>query len=189
MDAFDAIHTRQSVGKVKPDPVPRETIEKLLSAAVQAPNHYKVRPWRFVVMTGSSRKRLGEVMAQAFLDKFPDISPDAQTKALEKERSKPLRSPVLIAVGVEKPVESKVIEIENVCAVAAACQNLLLAAHDLGLAAKWRTGDPAFDPRVKQFLGFEPDQHLIAFLYIGYPEGETEPLERPSFEDRTVWMD
>ena len=189
MKTLEAIHTRQSVGKVKPDLVPRDVIEKLLSAAVQAPNHYKVRPWRFVVLTGVARERLGEVMAQAFLDKFPDLPSDAQSKALEKERSKPLRSPVLIAVGVDKPVESKVIEIENVCATAAACQNLLLAAHELGLAAKWRTGDPAFDPKVKQFLGFEPEQHLIAFLYIGYPEGDPESVERPLFEDRTIWME
>ncbi len=189
METLAAIHTRQSIGKLKSDPVPRELIEKLLSAAVQAPNHYKVRPWRFVVMSGASRERLGEVMARAFLEKFPDLPPDAQAKALEKERSKPLRSPLLIAVAVDKPVESKVIEIENVCAAAAACQNLLLAAHDLGLAAKWRTGDPAFDPQVKQFLGFEPDQHLIAFLYIGYAEFDPEPVERPSFDDRTVWLD
>jgi nitroreductase len=189
METMEAIYTRQSAKKVKPDPVAREIIEKLLFAAVQAPNHYKVRPWRFVVLTGEAREKLGEVMAQAFLEKFPDLSPEAQEKALAKERSKPLRSPVLIAVGVDKPAESKVIEIENVCATAAACQNLLLEAHDLGLAAKWRTGDPARDPKVKQFLGFEPDQHLIAFLYIGYPEFEPEHVERPSFEDRTTWMD
>lgn len=189
MEALDAIHSRQSIGKLKPDPVPRELIEKLLSAAVQAPNHYKVRPWRFVVLTGSARERLGQVMAEVFIEKFPDLPPDAQAKALEKERAKPLRSPLLIAVGVDKPAEAKVIEIENVCAAAAACQNLLLAAHDLGLAAKWRTGNPAFDPKVKAFLGFEPDQHLIAFLYLGYPKTEPEPVERPSFVDRTVWMD
>ena len=189
METLQAIHTRQSIGKVKPDPVSRDMIEKLLSAAVQAPNHYKVRPWRFVVLTGEAREKLGEVMAQVFLEKFPDLPPEAQEKALEKERSKPLRSPVLIAVGVDKPAESKVIEIENVCATAAACQNLLLAAHDLGLAAKWRTGDPARDPKVKSFLGFEPDQYLISFLYIGHPEFEPGPVERPSFEDRTRWMD
>jgi nitroreductase len=189
METIAAIHTRQSLGKVKPDPVPRELVEKLLSAAVQAPNHYKVRPWRFVVLNGASRERLGEVMAQAFLEKFPDLPPEAREKALAKERSKPLRSPLLIAVGVDNPVEAKVIEIENVCAAAAACQNLLLAAHDLGLAAKWRTGDPAFNSQVKGFLGFQPDQHLIAFLYIGYPELEPEPIERPSFDDRTVWME
>ena len=189
MDTIESIHTRQSVGNVKSDLVPRELLEKLLSAAVQAPNHYKVRPWRFVVLTGAAREKLGDVMAQAFLDKFPDLSPDAKSKALKKERSKPLRSPVLIAVGVDKPTESKVVEIENVCATAAACQNLLLAAHALGLAAKWRTGDPARDSKVKQFLGFEPDQHLIAFLYIGYPESDPGPVERPSFEDRTTWLE
>ena len=189
MNVIDAIYTRQSIGKVKPDPIPREIIEKLLSAAVQAPNHYNVRPWRFVVLTGSGRERLGEIMAQTFLEKYPDLPPDSQSTALEKERSKPLRSPLLIAVGVDKPVESKVIEIENVCAAAAACQNLLLAAHELGLAAKWRTGDPARDPQVKKFLGFGPDQYLIAFLYIGHPEFELGPCERPSFEDRVVWME
>ena len=185
MNVFDAIHTRQSIGKVKPDPVPRETIEKLLSAAVQAPNHYKVRPWRFVVLTGTSREKLGEVMASSLKEKQPDFPPEA----FDKERGKPLRAPVVIAVGVDKPAEAKVIQVENICATAAAVENLLLAAHAKGLGAKWRTGGPATDPVVKQFLGFEPDQHLIAFLYIGYPEFEPESIERPSFEDRTVWME
>jgi nitroreductase len=189
MEVLEAIYTRQSIGKVKPDPVPRAMVEKLLSAAVQAPNHYKVRPWRFVVLTGEARERLGAVMAQICQAKFPDLSPDLLPTALEKERSKPLRSPVLIAVGVDKPSESKVIEVENICAAAAACQNILLAAHALGLAAKWRTGDAAREPQVKQFLGFEPDQHLIALLYIGYPAFEPSPAERPSFEERTVWME
>lgn len=185
MEIFEAIHTRQSIAKVKLDPVQRELIEKALSAAVQAPNHYKVRPWRFVVLTGEARERLGDVMADALKAKHPDFPPEA----FEKEKSKPLRSPVLIAVGVDKPCEAKVIEVENICAVAAAVENLLLAVHAEGLAAKWRTGDPARDPKVKQFLGFEPDQYLIGFIYIGYPEFECESRERPSFEDRTTWME
>ncbi len=189
MQIFDAIYSRQSLGTVIPDPVPHEVIEKLLSAAVQAPNHYKVRPWRFVVLTGSARERLGDVMASTAKEKYPDLSGESLTKIMDKERSKPLRAPALVAVGVDKPAESKVIEIENVCAAAAACQNLLLAAHGAGLAAKWRTGDSARDPQVKEFLGFSPDQHLIAFLYIGYPENQPEPPQRPSFEDRTIWME
>jgi len=185
MNIIDAIHTRISVGKVKPDPVPRELIEKLLSAAVQAPNHYKVRPWRFVVLTGAARERLGDVMAESMKAEHPEFPPEA----LDKEKGKPLRSPVLIAVGVDKPTEAKVVEVENICATAAAVENLLLAAHAEGLGAKWRTGGPATDPQVKQFLGFEPDQHLIGFIYIGYPEFEAESRERPSFEDRTTWME
>lgn len=185
MDIFDAIYGRLSVGKVKPDEVSKETIQKLLSAAVQAPNHYKVRPWRFAVLTGDARERLGEVMANSLKNEHPEYPP----AAFDKERNKPMRSPVLIAVGVDKPIEDKVIEVENICAAAAAVENLLLAAHAEGLGAKWRTGSPAEDPAVKQFLGFEPDQHLIGFIYIGYPETVTEPKKRPSFEDRTVWMD
>ena len=59
METLEAIHTRQSIGQVKPDPVPRELIEKLLSAAVQAPNHYKVRPWRFVVHDWRGPREVG----------------------------------------------------------------------------------------------------------------------------------
>ena len=184
MDTFDAIFTRQSIGEVKPDPVPVDGIEKLLSAAVPAPNHYKVRPWRFVVLTGAARERLGEVLAQSFARKFPD----APAAALEKERAKPLRAPVIIAVGVDKPSESKVLEIENICAAAAAVENLLLAAHALGLAAKWRTGEDARNPRVKEFLGFAPDQHVLALIYIGYPAVEMGAVNRSGYEDRTVWM-
>ena len=185
MDVFEVIYNRHSQGHVKPDPVPREVIEKLLGAAVQAPNHYKVRPWRFVVLTGEERNKFGEVMAASQQERHPEFPPEA----FDKCRTLPLRAPVLIAVGVDKPSEPKVLEIENVCAAAAACQNLLLAAQALGLGAKWRTGEWARDARVKEFLGFEADQHLIAFLYIGYPEFVAEYPPRPSFEDRTVWME
>jgi len=170
---------------VKSDPLPRELIEKLLDAAVQAPNHYKVRPWRFVVLTGEGRDKLGDIMAASQLDRHPDFPPEA----FDTCRALPLRAPVLIAVGVEKPSEPKVLEIENVCAAAAACENLLLAAHAMGLGAKWRTGEWARDLLVKEFLGFEADQHIIAFIYVGDPEFIAEYPPRPSFEDRTVWIE
>jgi nitroreductase len=185
MDIFDAIYGRHSQGKVKPDPVPRQVIERLLEAAVQAPNHYKVRPWRFVVLSGQGRNKLGDVMAASQQERHPEFPPDAWDKC----RALPLRAPVVIAVGVDKPGEAKVLEVENICAAAAAIENLLLAAQALGLGAKWRTGEWARDHWVKQFLGFEPDQHLIGFIYLGYPEFATEPPARPSFEDRTVWID
>jgi nitroreductase len=184
MDAMEAILTRHSIAKVKPDPVARELIEKLLTAAVQAPNHYRVRPWRFVVLTGKARYDLGEIMAQTLKRQNPEV-PDS---ALDIERAKPLRAPVLIAVGVDKPAEAKVLEVENICAVAAAVENLLLAAHVEGLGAMWRTGPAVRDPEVKKFLGFEPDQELLSFVYLGYPDLEAPVVERPSFDDRTEWM-
>jgi nitroreductase len=185
MDAIEAIYKRQSVGKMKPDPVPRADIERLLGAAVQAPNHYKVRPWRFGVVTGEGRTQLGDVMASVLSRRFPDIGQEA----LDKERAKPLRAPVIIAVGVEKPDDPRVLEIENVCAAAAACENILIAAGELGIGGHWRTGDAARDPEVKKFLGLAEDQELIAFLYLGYPEVWPPQRERPGFEERTAWIE
>lgn len=185
MELIDAIFTRRSQANLKLDPIPRTVIEKLLSAAVQAPNHYKVRPWRFVVLTGKGRERLGEAMARSMVSRYPELDKEA----IENTRNLTLRSPLLIVVGVDKPDDPRVIEIENVCAAAAACQNILLAAHGLGLGAKWRTGEWASDLKVKEFLGFSADQYLIAFLYVGYPEALTEEYERPSYEDRAVFLE
>ncbi len=186
MELLTAIFTRTSVPIVKPDPIPREIIQKLLEAGNQAPNHHKVRPWRFIVLTGYVRESLGALMAESQQERQPYLPP----AAYEKTRGLLLRAPVVIAVGVDIPApDSRVIEIENVCAASAACQNILLAAHDLGLGAQWRTGEWAHDPKVKIFLGLAPEQHLVAFLYIGYPAGEIVIKERPPVDDRVVWME
>ena len=185
MDIFEAINTRHSVKNLKSDPLPHDVIEKLLDAGNQAPNHYKVRPWRFFVLTGNGRNKLGDVMAASLHDRQPDVPQEG----LDKTRALPLRAPVVIAVGVDKPVEPKVIELENYSAASAACENILLAAHGLGLGAIWRTGDWARDANVKEFFGLTSDQYIVGFIYVGYPEIMGEPVPRPSVEDRTVWIE
>jgi nitroreductase len=185
MDTFETIKNRHSVGKVKADSLPRDVIEKLLDAGNCAPNHYKVRPWRFVVMTGNGRNKLGEVMSASQRDRQPDLPQEA----FDKTRSLPLRAPVVIAVGVDKPIEAKIPELENYAAASAACQNILLAAHALGLGAIWRTGEWSRDAKVKEFFGFAEDQHIVGFIYVGYPDTTGEYPPRPSFEDRTAWME
>ena len=185
MELFEAIYARQSIGGVKPDSVPRAVIEKLLNAAAQAPNHHKVRPWRFAVFADAAREQLGEAMARMALTKNPAALPEA----LLAERKKALRAPVIIAVGVDKPTGPKVSEIENVCAAASAVENLLLAAQASGLAAIWRTGPAALDAGVKALCGLALDQYLIGFVYVGYPLAETPPTARPGAEDRTIWVE
>ena len=185
MDVFEAINGRYSAGILKADAVPRDVIEKLLDAGNRAPNHYKIRPWRFFVLTGNGRNKLGDVMAASLRDRYPDLPQEG----LDKSWALPLRAPVVIAVGVDQPAEPKVLELENLSAVSAACQNILLAAHALGLGAKWRTGEWARDTKVKDFFGLTEDQIIAGFIYIGYPEIAGEPALRPSFEDRTVWVE
>jgi len=184
METFDAIRSRHSIAKVKPDAVSREMIEKLLDAGNQAPNHHRVRPWRFFVLTGEARTRLGDAMAASLLEREPATTPEQ----LDKTRALPLRAPVIIAVSVDAPTEERIIAIENVCAAAAACQNILLAAHELGLGAIWRTGVWARDAQVKAFFGLAPALDLVAFIYVGFPDGEPKINERPPVEDRVTWL-
>jgi nitroreductase len=164
LEVFEAIFSRQSIGHLKADDVPREVIERLLAAAVQAPNHHKVRPWRFFVISGEGRMRIGKALEQSLHQRVPE----AAAGALQKERERLLRAPVVIAVAVDPPADSRVSEIENISAAAAAVQNLLLAATASGLAAKWRTGQAALDPLVKERIGYivrsAPDRVDISWL-------------------------
>ena len=185
MNVLEAIHSRRSVGAVKKTPLRKDIIEKLLAAGNAAPNHFKIRPWRFIVLQGPALDKL----AQAHVDSFLKKNPDAKPEHLEIERNKGYRSPLVIAVASTKPVEPKEKDVENISAAAAACQNILLAAHELGLGAIWRTAMYYFDADIKQCLGITDDQHLIGVLCIGESENyDTTPAERPSYEDRTTWL-
>lgn len=134
-DLLAAIHARRSVGRVSPDPVARELVAELLDAAVAAPNHHLTVPWRFIVLAGDARRGVGEAHARAVARQKPGLPAEGYAK----EAARLERAPVVIACCVS-PGEDPVAAREDRDAVAAAVQNLLLAAHGRGLAAMWRTG-------------------------------------------------
>ena len=166
----------------------RAQVERILEAATHAPNHHNVQPWRFFVLAGSARAELGEIMAASLLTRLDNIAEDKRKAILEKQRSKPLRAPILIVAAAEYPRQNGVLEIENVEAVAAAVENMLLTAQELGLAAMWRTGDAAYDPQVKRWLGLSPEDHIVAFIYLGYPALSPQERRPVSFQEKTRWL-
>lgn len=189
MSIFETIKSRRSIGKMTEQQPSREQIERILEAATHAPNHYKVEPWKFFVLAGKSREELGEVMAEALAERLDASIVSNAQPLLNKERHKLLRSPVVIVVAAESPEQPKVLAIENIEAVAAAVQNMLLTAEELGLAAMWRTGDAAYDPHIKGWLGLAPEDHIVAFVYLGFPaipKLERHPIP---FAEKTTWLD
>ena len=184
---LDAIHSRRSIGKVTDQLPRREDIEQIIQAALTAPNHHLTEPWRFFVLTGSAREQLGEALVEERLSHESDPS-NVPEVVLQKIREKPLRSPVVIGVAVKPSQESQVWEVEEVCATAAATQNMLLAAQSLGLAAMWRTGDPCYSAPVKRFFGLGERDTLLGMIYVGYPAVEPQPTERKPIDAVTSWM-
>jgi nitroreductase len=165
----------------------REQVECLLESATYAPNHHKVEPWKFFVLTGKAREELGIVMAEALAARLEETASDKAQAMLKKEREKPLQAPIIIAVAVEQAHQPWERDIENIEAVATAVQNMLLTAEAMGLASKWRTGDAAYDPHVKAWFGLSPDDHLVAFVYLGFaavPHLQRIPTH---FASKTQW--
>jgi nitroreductase len=187
METLEAIATRRSIGKVKPERPPMESIERMLEAAAQAPNHHLTEPWRFFVLAGRARDELGSVMAEELRQRLDDPESDAGRIQVAKEAEKPLRAPVLIVVATKKSDNPRIIPVEDIEATAAAVENMLLAAHDLGLAAQWRTGDAAYDPAIKVFFGLSPEDHLAGFIYVGYADKEPGPRQRSLAASKTEW--
>lgn len=176
MDCLTCLHTRVSVPRLTgPGPGP-EQMTQLLHAAIRAPDHGRIRPWRFLIIEGDDRERLGELFVRARLQ----ADPDTPGPKLDKLRRNPLRAPTLLVVVAEPEAGHKVPEAEQVWSAVAAAQNVMLAAHALGIGAMWRTGEVAWLEGVRERLGFSPRATIVGFLYLGQPE---ETVRLPAGED------
>ncbi len=153
----------------------RPQLRVIFEVAVRAPDHGKLRPWRFYVVRGDARTQLSELFVAGVKRREPGAS-EAQ---IEKEREKPLRAPMTIAVVAKTVAGHKTPEIEQTLSAGAAAMNILNAVHTLGFAAKWVTGANCYDPLFKQDFGLDPADQLIGFIHVGTPIGKISPPERP----------
>ncbi|MDP4144996.1 MAG: nitroreductase [Bacillota bacterium] len=189
MNVLDVIKTRRSIGKVKDQMVPKELIEKIIEAGTWAPNRYLTEPWRFFVISGEGRNKLAKVMEDIAIQSGIDLESEEGKKKLEKERNKPFRAPIIIAVAAEVTENGKALRLEELGAVYAAVQNMLLAAHSLGLASYWKTGKACYEHKMKKFFGLEEKDEVLAFIYLGYADMEKKPPHKRPAAELTKWID
>lgn len=176
MDAIEALTSRRSPPKlVEPAPSGDE-LETILGAAIRAPDHGRLRPWRFIVLRGAARERLGQVLAEALKARVPGVPDDV----VQREAQKPLRAPLIVVAAAALDEDHKIPVVEQILAAGAATQNIMVAAHAMGFGAMWRTGDGAYDAHVKAALGLKPADAIVGFLYLGTPAGRTPiPPDEP----------
>jgi nitroreductase len=165
MELLTGIETRSSAVRLGDPPPSRADLTRIIEAGMRAPDHGKLAPWRVVVIEGAARETLGRAMADALIR----IRPDATENEIERERAKAFRAPVIVALAAHVTKPHRIPESDQILAVAAAAQNMFLAAHALGYGAMWKTGAPAADAGVKQAIGFDPDDQVVAYLYLGTP--------------------
>jgi nitroreductase len=176
MDALENLMTRRSPAKLaEPAPTP-EALAQATAAAVRAPDHGKLKPWRFVVIDSPARTAFGEVMARCLKRQ----QPDASDEMLAREREKALRAPmIVVAVAKMQPQHPKIPDVEQLLAAAAATQNFWLALHAQGYGAMWKTGAPAYDAEVKRELGLAATDQIVGFMYVGSVAAPAPDSKRP----------
>ncbi len=184
MSVLDIIKARRTIGAMQDKDVSEDAINLMLEAGTWAPNHKKTEPWKFRVFTGDSRVRLGDEMERIMKQKTGHLSEEEALKKTTKAKKGPLRAPVIIAVAVSP--SGKVPEIEEISAVAASIQNMLLVAEEQGLATIWRTGDIVYQSELNDFLSLEEDDKLLGLIYVGHPNKEASSKRIP-YQDKTIW--
>lgn len=180
MQAIDLLLRRRS-GKAFTEPGPDEgALALLLQSAARAPDHGRLRPWRFIVIRGAARERFGDLMAE----QLRRARPASTEEALARERKKAFRAPLIIAVAAVCDPKAKVPRIEQILSAGSAAGNILLAAKALGFNGVWKTGAAAYDESIKAALGLDTSDSIVAFLYVGTEVSEDDAAPAP-----TEWRD
>lgn len=154
------------------------TLLAMLEVAVHAPDHGRLRPWRFILIEGSARDRLGALL----FSRVQEALPDASLARLEKERSRFSHAPCIVAVVIKPLKNHKVPEIEQLLSGGAVCMNLLHAAHQSGFGAQWLTGFAAYDRPLLESIGVAADEQVLGYIHIGTRSCAPDERERPDVE-------
>jgi len=171
MQALDLLLNRSSQPRLQAPAPAGEALENIMQAALRAPDHACLTPWKFVVCQKQGLKRLGDVFEQAA------IGNDKTEKEIDRAPQLPLRAPMVI-VAISKFTEhEKVPWVEQVASASCAVHAMQMAAVAQGFAGVWRTGSYAQDPLVKQAFDLAEQDEIVGFLYLG--SSSVTPLPKP----------
>lgn len=182
---FDLIKSRRAVfpAQYNDKPIDRKDIEKILEAANWAPTHRKTEPWRFKVLTGTSKESLGFFLAK----KYRETDPSPKQLKAKKMQEKPTQAAAVIAICMQRDPAESVPEWEEIAATAMAVQNMWLCCTSMRIGAYWSS--PSLIRFMDEFFPLAEGERCLGFFYMGYYDGDPEAGIRRPVEEKTVWLD
>lgn len=172
MDALTLLKGRNSAARLCAPGPDDNALAEIFASASRAPDHGRLRPWRFLLVRGDALSALGELFADAAQQRDPSLS----EANYQRCRQQPLRAPLILIVIACVNADSTVPVIEQQLSAGCAAHGALLAAEALGYAGIWRTGANAFDQVVHRGLGLDSHEEISGFLYLGTRDGPSKPL-------------
>ncbi len=187
MAVLDAITTRRSIVQMKPDPVPRKLLMRLLDAAVWAPNHRLTEPWQFFVLEGEAKRRFAEIRREFRRSTLPNPDMPEVQPALERLYQETAATPTIIVVTSNVKEDPEIRE-EDFWATFAATYAFMLGAWSVGVGTYFRTGSFRDFPPLRAMLNLPDDRRILGVLYVGYPAAIPQKRRTPAAE-KTVWVE
>lgn len=181
------IQSRRHVGpRHLVEPAPDEgQLRELFTAAAAAPDHERLRPWRFLVLGSSARERLADCFAHALLER--DAS--ATAAQVEQAREKAFRAPLLIlAIADLRAEQPDVSSAERLVSLGCAIQNLLLAAQARGFASGLSSGRALQSQVLRQAFGLHEGEQALCFISLGTASRVKPSRGRPSVDEFVAWI-
>lgn len=168
--------------------VHREIVEKILNNAIWAPSHGMTQPWRFRVYMNDQLKELSTFLSETYKATSGD---NFDPGKFEKIKNRPLLSSAVIVVNMARDKREKIVEIEEVEAVACAVQNMYLTATAYGIGGFWATPKFIYSDKVNEFFELDENDKCLGIFYLGYPKEEIgwPKGQRKPIEYVTKWLD
>jgi len=160
-------------------------IRQLLELANWAPTHANTEPWRFIVYSGAAVQRFCQEHAELYRQHTP-ASAFTQAK-YEKQQHNGDKASHLIVVCMKRGNNPNITALEEICATAAAVENILLGAEALGIAVLWSTGGMLLHPVMNEWLGLDREDVVLGMLYMGYTDELVKPGRRGPAREKTIW--
>ncbi len=184
----DLIRNRRTIypEQFSPRKVHKEQVELLLNNAQWAPTHGNTQPWRFKVFMEGGLQKLSDFLGKTYLELTPKDEQNDQK--LAKMITRPQKSSVVIAIVMERQKEEKILEIEEIEAVACAVQNLHLSCTAYGLGGFWATPKLIYNQKMNEFLNINEKDKCLGLFYIGYPAIDWPKAHRKPLEYTTEWI-
>lgn len=162
------------------DPAPNEQqLDAILQAGMSVPDHGNLEPFRFLIIQGDARIELSKVFEQAARNRNLD------EESILKQKSKPLRSPMIICVIVKLIQSPKIPEVEQILCAGCAAQHIQLACSGLGFGSIWLTGENCYEQSIYQALGLQIEERLIGYIYVGSLKAPVDRKTRKSAQSIT----
>ena len=192
MNTLEAIAARRSIRKFKSDPIPEAVLQKILTAAIQAPSGKNRQPWRFIVVQEEKRTEMIRLMRAGIAhEKARGEDPGSSEWTTNVMEQAPVTVFILNPHGIHPwlahTIGQNFDDLVNVQSIGAAIQNMLLAAQDLGLGSLWIC-DVFY--AYEDLLGWLGEScQMVAAVSLGYPDEAPTARPRKPVSEVTRWME